>query len=108
KPVILKRNKKYREEHKEEMAVAKRQWNKENKEHVARVKKQYYLDNKKESDEWKNAYYRNKRLTDIGYALSRDVSRMVNYGLIAGGDSKQGLSILDFLEWTFDGLWDHL
>lgn len=79
-----------------------------NKDKIRVRKKRFYKKNKKKI--LGKQYARNKvrRKNDPSFALRLDFSRMIGYALTKGGFSKSGKSILNYLEYTFDELKEHI
>ena len=81
-----------------------KQYHQDNKEKRNKQKAQYYQENKEKVNE----YVRNKRVNEPAFALRDTVSAQIRQALNRNDGSKQGESVLQYLPYTIEDLWDHL
>lgn len=94
--------KQYCEEHKKEIAFYQEQYREKNNEQIKQNR------NKENLKKWKKQYKYNKRKTDIIFKLREDISSTINKALKNQGSSKVGQSILNYLSYNIQKLWEHL
>lgn len=98
----------YYEENKIEIKEYNEQYNILNKDEIKDQKKQYNINNKPKVNASKNKWKKAKKETDPCFALRLNVSRAVNKSLHANGFSKNGQSIMQYLDYTMEDLKKHL
>lgn len=97
-------NKKYREDHKEELQKANRQWYQEHKEEM----KKSSAEHKKKNKAKRNANAKERRKNDPAFVLRANISSAIWKALKINKGSKKRKSIKDYLPYTIEELKIHL
>ena len=94
--ICKKCEKKYKEEHKEEIKECKKQWYEKHREERSNYKKQWYEDNKKEVSEYNKQYYKENPHISFNNTQKRRL-REENQG--EGITKEQWLEMMEFFDW---------
>lgn len=90
----------YREENKDKL----KKYYEDNKELLNENHRAYCKDNRNSINEWQRGRWRN----DPAFRLRANISRSVNISLQKNGSSKNGQSIVQYFDYTFSELKEHL
>ena len=85
-----------------------KQYRQANKEKIKELQRQRRLANKEELKEYQKEYQKNRKANDRVFALRKNIGTQVRNMLKRTDGSKQGESVLQYLPYTIEQLWDHL
>ena len=108
KEKIKEYKKQYRQDNKEKIRKQNAQYHKENREERLEWQKKYRQNHKEEISEYNKQYQRNRRVNDVAFALRNNVSTAIWKALNRNDGSKAGESVMKYLPYTIDQLWEHL
>ena len=98
----------YYEKNKGKILENRKGYYKENKEEILEKNKIYREQNREKLNKSHREYIRKRLKNDPFFKLRRDVSIAINYGLKRQGSSKLGNSCIEFLDYSFEELAEHL
>jgi hypothetical protein len=105
---MLDKGKKYYNDNKEDKLLYQKEYATNNKEKIALAKRNYYINNKEEIIAQHVEYEKERIKNDPVFKFRKLVSKSIRYALKNNGFSKNEKSCLDYLEYTFDTLIDHI
>lgn len=108
KEEIKKNTKQYKLNNEEKLTEYHKKYYQDNKGEIKEYQKQYHEDNKEEITRKRNKRDKEKRDTDPAYRLRKYFSSHVRAGLKRARASKGNKSILRYLDYTFDEVWQYL
>jgi hypothetical protein len=108
KNTILTENKRRYVLNKEKYNKSKRVYYKNNATKFKKLAKEYRENNKELAKKWSKEWEDRRKKNDPSYKLRKNITRLVSYHLFKSGNSKNRISILSRLEYSFDDLKIHL
>ena len=108
RPDINEKAKVYRENNKEQISQTQKEYRENNKEDLLEYGKHYRKENKEKLWNKKAEYAKERLKTDPAFKLRKTISRMISNALKDNLSSKNGKSILEFLQFSMQDLKEHL
>jgi len=106
--LILDKGRKYYHNNREDKLIYQKEYAANNKEKIVVAKRNYYINNKEEIKAQHLEYEKERIKNDPVFKFRKLVSKSIRYALKNNRFSKNGKSCLDYLEYTFDALIDHI